>query len=219
MLRLTWRGEELALLPQRALAWRRTLVIADPHFGKAAALRARGIPVPEGGTATDLARLDDALAASGAERLVILGDCLHARSGRAPEVLDAVAAWRTRHRTLAVVLVRGNHDAHAGDPPDAWAFDAVDDPCCEGPFAFRHHPEALPRAYVLAGHLHPGVTLSGGGDALRAPCFWFGAEVGVLPAFGGFTGAMGIAPVAGDRVFAVGPDAVVEVALARRAGG
>jgi len=43
----TVRGEELLLLPQRALWWpaQKTLLVADLHFGKAATLRAHGIPV------------------------------------------------------------------------------------------------------------------------------------------------------------------------------
>lgn len=212
-MRVAWLGEDLTLHAQRALSWRRTLVIADPHFGKAATFRARGIPVPEATTASDLLRLGRLIEATAAERLVILGDCLHARSGRDEATLDTVAAWRRSFAALAVVLVRGNHDRHAGDPPSSWAFDAVDDPLLDGPFAFRHHPEPHDRAYALAGHLHPAVSLSGGGDSLRPACFWFGPSVAVLPAFGAFTGATAIAPRAGDRVFAVGPE-VVEVSLA-----
>ena len=44
---------------------------------------------------------------------------------------------------------------------------------------------------MLAGHWHPCASLGGRAhDRLRLPCFWLGAErtVGVLPAFGGFTG-------------------------------
>ena len=42
-------GEELELLPDHAVHWRRasTLFVADPHFGKAATFRAAGIFVPE----------------------------------------------------------------------------------------------------------------------------------------------------------------------------
>ena len=41
-------GERLVLLPEMAAYWERagTLLVADPHFGKAAAFRAAGIPEP-----------------------------------------------------------------------------------------------------------------------------------------------------------------------------
>ena len=44
---VTLAGEAVVLLPQRAIAWpsAQTLIIADPHWGKAAAFRAHGLPV------------------------------------------------------------------------------------------------------------------------------------------------------------------------------
>ena len=57
---LTIAGEDVQLLPERALYWPRacTLVVADVHWGKAATFRAAGIPIPSGTTTEDLARLD-----------------------------------------------------------------------------------------------------------------------------------------------------------------
>src|SRR4051812_34366951 len=93
------RGERLVLLPERAVCWPRTdtLLIADPHFGKAAAFRAAGVPVPRGTTTETLTRIDAALERSGATRLVFLGDFLHAREGRATETLRVIDDWRARH--------------------------------------------------------------------------------------------------------------------------
>ncbi len=76
----------LVLLPQRAVfdPAERTLFVADVHFGKAAAFRALGAPVPKGTTADNLARLTALMEATGAARLVVLGDLLHARAGLPP---------------------------------------------------------------------------------------------------------------------------------------
>src|SRR5688500_7489691 len=89
-------GERLHLMPERAIWWERrgTLLVADPHWGKAATFRAGGIPVPSGTTLEGLARLDAALERTGASRLVFLGDYLHAREGRAPGTLQLLAEWR-----------------------------------------------------------------------------------------------------------------------------
>lgn len=206
----------MCALPERALYWpsRAMLLVADPHWGKAAAFRAGGLAVPEAGTSADLERLGRALAATGAERLVFLGDFWHARAGRSSEVLDALRRWRERHCELTVELVRGNHDRHAGDPPEEFSIRSVEAPFDEAPFRLAHFPEPDPSGYVLAGHLHPAVHLRGAGrgrERLRLPCFHFGPQVGVLPAFGSFTGHATVRPAAGDRVLVVADERVIEI--------
>jgi uncharacterized protein len=207
-------GEALRLLPAPAayLEAAATLLVADPHFGKAATFRAAGLAVPGGTTAGALARLDAALATTGARRLVFLGDFFHARSGRVPATLAALAAWRARHPGLEVALVRGNHDRHAGDPPPGLGIRCVDAPLLEPPFALCHHPDPVAGAYVLAGHLHPAAVLRGAGrQRERLPCFWLADRVGVLPAFGEFTGTAEVRPAPGDRVFVVADGEVLAV--------
>ncbi len=207
-------GEQVVLLPERALFWprRQLLIAADLHWGKAASFREAGLPVPEGSTAHDLERLDRALSRTGARELALLGDLLHARAGRTDALLAQIAAWRARWPDLAITLVRGNHDRRAGDPPAEWAFASVSEPLVATPFVLCHHPQESPDGYVLAGHLHPAVWLRGAGrQRLRLSCFWFGARAGVLPAFGGFTGSATVGPAPGDRVFALADGAVVPV--------
>jgi DNA ligase-associated metallophosphoesterase len=219
-LTIEWHGERLALLRQRAVHWSRcsTLIIADPHFGKAAAFRSAGIPVPGGTTACDLGRLSELLNARRADRLIILGDLLHARGGRAESTFKEIARWRANHHQLDIIIVRGNHDAHAGDPPDDWRFRCIDPPMIQPPLAFAHEPCPRKGCGVLAGHIHPGASLHDeSGMSMRLPCFIFRDDHAVLPAFGTFTGLHPVRPRRGsqDRVFAVGPDRVVEVARER----
>jgi uncharacterized protein len=211
---LDLQDEPVALLPERALFWKRqeTLIVADVHLGKAAAFRAAALPMPGGTTSEALARLGTALERTGARRLLILGDLLHARAGRATRTLATVAAWREEHPDLEIVLVRGNHDRGAGDPPDDWHIHCVDEPWHEPPFAFRHHPEEDPEGYVLAGHIHPAVHLTGlGRQSATLPAFVFGERLGLLPAFGPFTGGGRVRPRRGDRVFVVAEGEVVEI--------
>lgn len=212
-------GTVLWLLPQRAVYWpaARMAFVADVHFGKAATFRRAGQPVPHGTTADNLARLDAVLAAMGAEHLVFLGDFLHARSGADDALWAQLRPWRERHGALQMTLVRGNHDLHAGDPPAALSIALADEPWqpVDGAEVRAcHHPLAVAGSTVLAGHLHPTVTLYGlARDAARLPCFAFTPGLLVLPAFGAFTGtsSQSIAPQA--RRFAVAGDQVVEVPL------
>ncbi|MEC5161431.1 MULTISPECIES: ligase-associated DNA damage response endonuclease PdeM [unclassified Janthinobacterium] len=208
---LSLAGESVLLLPQKALYWprRKTLLVADIHFGKASAFRAQGVPVPSGTTSANLAALDELLALHPVERIVFLGDFLHARAAHAPATLAAMLAWRGRHRTLALTLVRGNHDRHAGDPSALLGIEMVDEPWQLGPFSLCHHPDLAAPGYVLAGHVHPVFRLAAGRDALRLPCFLVGAARAVLPSFGAFTGGFAVAPAPGERLFLVAGEAVL----------
>jgi len=188
------------------------LLVADAHIGKAVSFRRLGVPVPAGTTAQALARLDALLAATGARGIVFLGDFLHSARAQASATLAQVQAWRQRHAALELTLVRGNHDAHAGDPPAALGMRVLDGPLRVGPWALQHQPQPVPGAYALAGHVHPGVLLRGRGrQHLRLPCFHFGLQGGVLPAFGAFTGLHLMPLAVGDRQYAVAaPDPGVD---------
>ena len=204
-------GQRLHLLPQRAAWWPRqsVLMVADLHLGKAVAFRRSGVPVPHGTTAESLQRLSTLIDAWRPERIAFLGDFLHAPRSQASDALLQAQEWRARHAQVEMVLVRGNHDRHAGDPPSALRMEVLDEPWRVDGLALCHHPRPLPDAYVIAGHLHPALHVGRGLDRARLPCFWFGAGVGVLPAFGAFTGMAAIAPADDDRLFVVGGDRVV----------
>lgn len=212
-------GEDLLLMPEGAAYWKRagTLLIADPHFGKAATFRALGVPVPRGTTTGTLGRLDAVIARSAATSMVFLGDFLHAAEGRAPETLRVLVDWRRRHSSVAMTLVRGNHDARAGDPPRDLDIECLTAPAERSPFVLDHHPRSSGAGYVLCGHIHPTVHLTGRGrQRIRVPCFWFGPRVGVLPAFGEFTGGAAAQVQSGDRVYALADDTVIAVPIVGR---
>jgi DNA ligase-associated metallophosphoesterase len=207
---ITVAGETLHLLPQKAVYWpkERTLIVADIHFGKAAAFRALGVPVPRGTTSENLDALDVLMAAHTVIHIVFLGDFLHARAAHAQATLAAMVEWRARHPALALTLVRGNHDKHAGDPAAVLGIRLVDEPWRLGPFAFCHHPDQAADAYVLAGHVHPACRISTRIDSIRLPCYVVGNTRMILPSFGAFTGGHVIRPEAGDAIYAVTEDAV-----------
>lgn len=214
MLALHWAGERLQLLGERAahLPDHHTLLVADAHIGKAASFRRLGVPVPEATTAGTLQRLDAALQRSAARRVVFLGDLLHSAHAQRGAARNAFAAWRQRHAALELVLVRGNHDRKAGDPPAEWGLHCVDEPWPLGVLLLRHEPEATPGQPTVAGHVHPGVVLGGRAhDRLRLPCFHLAPMQLLLPAFGEFTGLHTVAHRPGERVFAVGADRVHEL--------
>ncbi|MEO7495511.1 MAG: ligase-associated DNA damage response endonuclease PdeM [Massilia sp.] len=203
-------GETLLLLADKAVYWpaHEVLIVADIHFGKAASFRALGVPVPRGTTSQNLSALDALMARYRTREMIFLGDFLHARAAHASATQTAMLAWRGRHHTLGLTLVRGNHDRHAGDPAAALGIELVDEPHARGPFSLCHHPDLDTGGYALAGHVHPTFLLATRFDALRLPCFVIGERRMILPSFGAFTGGFSVTPEAGDRIFVTSGDAV-----------
>lgn len=199
-------GESVELYAQRALFWPRgrTLFVADPHLGKGATFRSAGVPLPRGATAHDLTRLAALIARTRATTLCVLGDFLHAAAGRVPALDNAVTAWRDAHADLDVVVVRGNHDVRAGDPPASWRVRIVADPHPLPPFLGCHMPHEPRTGYALCGHVHPGVRLAGRAfDSARLPCFVLGPRRALLPAFGRLTGLAIVARSPDETIVAI----------------
>ena len=210
--RITLAGVTVDLLPDKALQLpdSRTLIVADVHWGKAASFRALGVPIPHGTTRTGLDRLDSLLTQTGATKLLVLGDLIHARAGMQLQTIEALEQWRDARRDLPITLVRGNHDYRAGDPPASLNIRCVDAPLRVGPFALHHHPTEDASGYVLAGHVHPVAQVRGRArQKVTLPCFAFGERGGLLPAFGEFTGGAVIDQRNFARTFVIADDNVI----------
>jgi uncharacterized protein len=207
-------GNTLMLMPEKVafLPEFDTLLVADAHIGKATSFRQLGVPVPSGTTEETLSVLTRLIHRLDAKRVIFLGDFLHSARSLAPDTLASVMRWRELHGAVELTLVRGNHDDRAGDPPAALDIQPFDEPLALRGLALAHHPRPVAGAFVLAGHLHPCISIGGRAhDWHRLPCFWFSPRVGVLPAFGAFTGMQAIRVRQGERVFAAAPDRVFEL--------
>ncbi len=205
-----WHGQALHLLPERAIWWpaRRTLIVADVHLGKGAALRRQGVAVPHGVSAADLDRLSALISRHALQRLLMLGDVFHARPGADEPMMAAFDHFRDRHPALDIAIVRGNHDRPAALPA-AWQLRWLAEGTREPPFVWRHTPGVDARGAVMAGHVHPAHVLRVGAERARVPVYWWQPQQLVLPAFGGLTGGFVITPATADRLYAVVPDAVI----------
>ncbi|MBC7755600.1 MAG: ligase-associated DNA damage response endonuclease PdeM [Bdellovibrio sp.] len=184
-------NHQFLVLADKALYWpkHKALLIADAHFGKAAAYRALGQPVPQGTTNQNLQRLDALLNQYVVEQIIFLGDFLHAPKSHALTTLTALRKWRLQHSTMQCILIRGNHDVSAGDPPADLKFTVVNEPYLIDGFALQHIPKPHATHHVVAGHVHPVFRLSGKGrQSMTIPCLYHSTEMTLLPSFGEFTG-------------------------------
>ena len=204
------RKQRLRLLPDKAIHWaaQRTLIIADLHLGKAMHFRRAGIPVPQAVEQLNLQRLHDLLERTRPKEVLLLGDLFHSDHNSS---WGDFVALRQYHGSAHFTLVSGNHDvldmahyAHA----DLHVVPFLD----HGPFHFTHQPTEHATRFNLAGHIHPGNRLVGKArQTIQLPCFFFGEQGGVLPAFGGFTGLHRMQRSEKDRVFVMADGCVWRV--------
>lgn len=213
-MRLILGPTEVVLLPDRAvfLPQSRTLVVADLHLGKSATFRTRGLPVPEGTTSDDLARLSALLGQTRAETLVVAGDLIHARDGLTESLVASFRVWLESHR-VRVILTEGNHDRGSGAIRATFPIETCDHFELNG-LIITHDPDDLSADEPgIAGHLHPGIRIRESRlSSLRFPAFHLRPSHHlILPAFSGFTGLKVIDPSPCDRFFVSLDEAVVEI--------
>ena len=195
------------------------LLIADPHFGKAASFRSQGIAIPRGTTRYDLDRLADLIRLHRPRQLLILGDLIHTARSKSRDVLLELQQWRQKFSDLSIRLIQGNHDRGAGNPPLELNIDRIQNEYCVGPIIFSHQPCRRSKGYTIAGHVHPAVRLRGKGRRHeRFACFYFSADYAIFPAFGSFTGHHLIRPSAGDRVYIVAEEQIMPAPTAHTRG-
>jgi uncharacterized protein len=212
----------LWLSAQRCIFWEeeKCLIVSDLHFGKTGHFRKSGIAVPQKVFKEDLQRLVAQLQFFKPKTLLVVGDLFHSAENRE---LDLFRKWRDDLPDLEIKLVKGNHDILKESWYTAAGIELHKDGFNINGFCFTHDNlncftnEPVSRAdgrYTISGHIHPGVRISGlGKQSLCLPCFYFGKEFAVLPAFSRFTGTALIDPATGDKVFALVNQEVVELNL------
>lgn len=211
-------GNTFLLSADRCAFWQeqKTLILSDLHLGKTGHFRKEGIAVPQAVFKEDLHRLLTQLQLYKPTQVIVIGDMFHSKDNKEH---DLFRKWRKDFEQLSILLVRGNHDILK----ETWYADACIQVCPSEPgtvnsilrignFIFTHdinNPGLSirdPVHYFFSGHVHPGISIRGlGNQSLHFPCFYFGAQYAVLPAFSRFTGTHRINPKRGESVYALLP--------------
>lgn len=200
------------LSADRCIFWedKKILILSDVHLGKTGHFRKSGIAIPQAIFKEDMQRLVTQLQIFKPQQVIIIGDMFHSESNKEH---DFFLKWRRDFSSLPIHLVKGNHDILK----EAWYTHAgITIHTCElviDNFVFVHdvtdctEPEG---GYIFSGHIHPSITVRGlGKQALKFPCFYFGKQYAVLPAFSKFTGTYSIEPKAGESVFALVKQSII----------
>ncbi len=189
---MTWLGFEfhgaaLEALGSGALHWpsERLLVVSDLHLGKSARLAAQGgalLPPYEG--RETLLRLEHDLEATGARRVVCLGDSFDA-AGLDLLLPEEERLWIARLQAgRDWMWIEGNHD------PGPVSLGGTHLAELElGELVLRHIAEPDAKGEV-SGHYHPKARLVLRGRVISRPCFLLDASRLLMPAYGAYTGGL-----------------------------
>lgn len=199
------------LLPQGAVYWQeqKALLLADVHLGKVSHFRKNGYAIPAQIQFSFYQKMEQLLTAHNVEKIFFLGDLFH--SDRNAE-WDRFVAWN-QSLSQQTILVKGNHDILPTKVLEQSGLFVVTE-WMEKNILLTHHPTDRSGLFNFSGHIHPGVRLQGAGrQRLKVPCFFHQPNQMILPAFGDFTGLHLLQPKAGDRVYALTGEAVVEIKI------
>lgn len=212
-MQLNIKNNIFTLLPQKAIWWEaeKTLLISDLHIGKIAHFRNAGIALPYQAAEQNFTRLDEIMAAYPIARIIFIGDLFHSDVN---QEWDRFCTWRKQYAHVEMLLVLGNHDRFPLQYYQDICIAVHANEFVHAPFTFAHHPqnEIAEGEYIISGHVHPVVKLTGTArQQLRFPCFYFGAQQAILPSFGAFTGGYVIDTKEGEKVVAVVGDKLIMI--------
>jgi len=202
--------QTLWLSADRCIYWeeQKSLIISDLHFGKTGHFRKSGIAVPQNVYKEDMQRLVNQLQFYKPQQLIVVGDLFHSVANKE---LDFFKKWRNDFSHLHIQLVKGNHDILKNEWYSEANITVSDNHLHVANFCFVHDisDACTPSpqiSYYFSGHIHPCVLLKGlAKQSLSLPCYYFGDNFAVLPAFSKFTGGASIEPKSSDNVFAIIP--------------
>ena len=167
----------------------KTLLVADLHLEKGTSLARRGIHLPPYDTRQSLVQLQAVIAEARPQRLILLGDSFHDMTAR--ERIDAgdIAVLRAVTSAIETIWISGNHDP----APPADLGGSIANEVALGGITLRHQPGPLADGMLeIAGHLHPAAAVESRGRRIRCKCFIADQRRIIMPAFGSYTGSLGV---------------------------
>lgn len=192
---LPFAGHEMALADGAALYWpaERAVLVADLHLEKASWHALHGAMLPPYDSRATIERLTRIVQASGARRVITLGDNFHDDAGALRLEPGARAMLEGLICATDFVWITGNHDEAMARSFGAAVMRELE----VGGITLRHEAKAGERRHEVSGHYHPKLRIRIRSRHIARPCAVLarqaragGAERMILPALGAFTGGM-----------------------------
>ncbi|MCF6301619.1 MAG: ligase-associated DNA damage response endonuclease PdeM [Devosiaceae bacterium] len=185
---IKFTGETFTPLLSGALFWpaENTLLVADLHLEKMSSFAMHGQLLPPYDTGATLALLQKDIKASGANRVICLGDSFHRDEG--PRSLGEQNRQQLNNMIAEVewLWLSGNHDPS----PHHLGGTCVND-IDFGNLFLCHEPDKKTHGQI-AGHLHPSARIRINGRTTQRPCFVHDERLLIVPAYGVSTGTLNI---------------------------
>jgi len=161
------------------------LVVSDLHLGKSKRVaRQGGALLPPYETQDTLLRLDAEIRATGARRVICLGDSFDDLPA-SREMSDAHRHWLVRLQAgRQWIWIEGNHDPGPIALPGTHRAEVRIDG-----LVLRHIAQPGSTGEI-SGHYHPKKTVVAGGRPITRRCFLLDEHRVILPAFGSYTGGL-----------------------------
>ncbi len=184
---ITIQNEAFILTNQRAMFLKKekALILSDLHIGKTAHFRKNGIAVANHIMKNDLERLSALIEYFQPEKLIVVGDLLHAGDN---SDVDEFCRWRNQYPHLQFYLIEGNHDRISEALEKKLCLDFRASFLEIGLFTLIHDFNKDKGGFQITGHIHPGIVLNSAVKSIRLPCFAMSENQLLLPAFSEFTG-------------------------------
>ena len=181
-------AQTLSALPSGGLYWpgQNLLVASDLHLGKSArAARFGGAQLPPYEATETLTRLATDLEATGAKRVICLGDSFDTPTAQHVLPEQDRMTLTTLQAGIDWIWIEGNHD-----PGPVSLGGTHLHQLDVAPLHFLHIARPLAAKGEVSGHYHPKATLRLRGRALTRPCFLLDDSRLILPAYGAYTGGL-----------------------------
>jgi len=185
---LRFAGADFLALQSGALYWpeHETLLVADLHLEKMSSFAKSRQFLPPYDTGATIKRLADDLLATGARRVVALGDSFHRDEGTTTLSHQDAETLASLTQSTDWIWIAGNHDPSEHE---------LGGNCCESValdgLTLSHEPDQNV-ANQIAGHLHPAAHVRMNGRSIRRACFVADNTRLIMPAYGVSTGSLNI---------------------------
>ena len=192
---LSFAGHAMQMVDGRALFWpgESALLVADLHLEKGSWYAARGAMLPPYDSRATLERLTAIVDATGARRVITLGDNFHDDDGAGRLDAPSRALIAGLAGTRDLVWITGNHDEHL---PHGFGGTILPELVLGG-ITLRHEARAGETGHEVSGHYHPKLRIRVRNRHIARPCAVLarqaapgGAQRLILPAFGAYTGGL-----------------------------
>ena len=184
---INFANQELILLKDGAIFWPKTesIILGDLHLEKGSFFAMKGNFLPPYDSIDTLRKLSDIAKKNRVNKIFLLGDIFHDKSGIERLEKNAKELFSNICRSYDIKWILGNHDGNTAFTKQIF-----------NKYTFKNisfvHKAEFTDEFEISGHFHPKVSYSYKTKRLSNPCFLINDKKIIMPAFGSYAGGLDI---------------------------